>query len=104
MIIVTHSNSQVTIQNVVKIIARGVLIRVGCWKHVKNLISRGMAIRYLTSDPTVIATIFNKFFVTVSHDITKKVPRSNKSPVTFMSDRVGNSVFIALQFPLPFLI
>jgi len=53
----------------------------------------------ITSDPTVIANIFNEFFVSISHDITKKVPRSNKSPATFMSGRVGNSFFIVPSVP-----
>ena len=53
----------------------------------------------ITSDPKVIANIFNKFFVNISHDITKTVPRSNKSRITFMSDRVGNSFFIAPSVP-----
>ena len=53
----------------------------------------------ITSDPTVIANIFNKFYVNVSHDITKNLPRSNKSPVTFMGDRAGNSFFISPSVP-----
>ena len=52
-----------------------------------------------TSDPSVIANIFNKFFVNVSQDITKNIPRSNKLPVEFMGDRVGNSFFIAPKVP-----
>ena len=58
----------------------------------------------ITSDPVVIAGIFNKFFVNVSHDITKNIPRSNKSPVDFMGDRVGNSFLLHPQFPLKYLI
>ena len=34
----------------------------------------------ITSDPSVIANVFNKYFVNVSHDITKNLPISNKSP------------------------
>ena len=52
-----------------------------------------------TSDPVVIANIFNKFFVNVSHDITKNIPRSNKSPVDFMGDKIGNSFFTAPSVP-----
>ena len=48
----------------------------------------------ITSDPAVIANIFNKFFVNVSHDITKNIPRSNNSPINFMGQRIGNSFFI----------
>ena len=53
----------------------------------------------ITSDPAVIANIFNKFFVNVSQDITKNIPRSKRSPVDFMGDRVGNSFFIAPSVP-----
>ena len=42
----------------------------------------------ITSDPAVVANIFNRFFVNVSHDITQNIPRSNKSPMDFMGDRV----------------
>ena len=53
----------------------------------------------ITSDQVVIASIFNKFFVNVSHDITKNIPRSNKSPVDFMYDRLGNSFFTTPSVP-----
>ena len=49
----------------------------------------------ITSDPAVIANIFNKYFVNVSHNITKNLPMSNKSPVNFMADRNGNFFFTA---------
>ena len=54
----------------------------------------------ITSDPAVIANIFNKFFVNVSHNITKNIPRSDKSPVDFMRNRIGNSFFTAPSVPL----
>ena len=53
----------------------------------------------ITSDPAVIASIFNKFFVNVSHDITKNIPRCHKSHVDFMGDTVGNSFFAASLVP-----
>ena len=53
----------------------------------------------LTADPTVIANIFNTFFANVSHDITKNIPSSNKSPLNFMGDRVGNSFFMSPSVP-----
>ena len=52
-----------------------------------------------TSGPAVIANIFNKFFVNVSHDITKNIPPSNKSPLSFMGDRVGNSFSMSPSVP-----
>ena len=53
----------------------------------------------ITSDPVVIANIFNKFFVNVSHDITKNISQSNKSPLDYLVDKVGNSFFIAPSVP-----
>ena len=53
----------------------------------------------VTSDPVVIANIFNKFFVNVSHDVTKNIPRSNKSPVDFLSDKIGSSFFTTPSVP-----
>ena len=53
----------------------------------------------ITSDPAVIANIFNKYFVNVSHDITKNLPISNKSPLNFMADRNGNSFFTVPSTP-----
>ena len=54
----------------------------------------------IKSDPAVFANIFNKYFVTVSCDITKNIPRSNKSPINFMGDRVQNSFFATPSFPV----
>ena len=42
----------------------------------------------IKSDPAVIANIVDKYFVTVSPNITKNIPRSIKSPINFMGDRV----------------
>ena len=54
----------------------------------------------IKTEPVVIANIFNKYFVTVSCDITKNIPRSNKSPINFMKDRFHNSFFTAPSFPV----
>ena len=53
----------------------------------------------LTSDPVVIANLFNKFFVNVSHDITQKIPRTRKSPLDFIHNRICDSFFIAPSAP-----
>ena len=53
----------------------------------------------ITSDPVVIANIFNKFFVNVSHDITKNISQSNKSPLDYLVDKGGKSFFIAPSVP-----
>ena len=53
-----------------------------------------------TSDPAVIANVFNKFFVNVSHTVTKSIPKSKKSPMCFMGKRINNSMFISPAVPL----
>ena len=50
------------------------------------------------TDPVVIANIFTKFFVNVSRDITKNIPRSNNYPMGFMGDTIRNSFLWHLQF------
>ena len=46
-------------------------------------------------NPSIIANILNKFFVKVSQDTTRNIPLSNKSPMNFMCEKVGNSFFKA---------
>ena len=53
----------------------------------------------ITSDHAVIANIFNEFFVNVSNNITKNVPRTFKSSMNFMESRVGHSFFTAPSVP-----
>ena len=54
----------------------------------------------VTSDPAVIANFVTKFCVNVSHNITKNIPRSKKSPVDFMGSRIGSSFFTAPSIPI----
>ena len=54
----------------------------------------------ITADPAIIANIFNKYFVNVSHDITRNISRSNKLPLDFMVDKTGDSFFTAPSIPL----
>ena len=54
----------------------------------------------IVSHHVVIANTINNFFVNVSKNITKTIPRTNKSPVEFIGDRIGNSTFIAPSVPL----
>ena len=53
----------------------------------------------ISSDPVVVANIFNEFFVNVSYNITKTIPRSNNAPVNFMGDKIRNSFFTAPSVP-----
>ena len=58
----------------------------------------------LASDPVVIGNLSNKFFVNVSYDIAKKIPRTRTSPLGFIQNRICDSVFIALQLLQRYLI
>ena len=57
----------------------------------------------ITSDPAVIANIFNKFFVNVSHNITKNIPRSDKSLLTAWVTELEIPFSHHLQFLLKYL-
>ena len=46
---------------------------------------------HVASKPAVIANFFNKFFV----NVTKSIPRSRKSPLCFMGEKVDKSMFIS---------
>ena len=60
----------------------------------------------VTSDPAVIANVFNNFFGNVSHNVTKSIPKTRKSPMCFMGKRISNSIFIspAVAFEIPDII
>ena len=57
----------------------------------------------ITSDSVVIKNLFNKFFVNVSHNITKNIPRTDKSPFNFMGDQTRNSFLWRLQLRMKYL-
>ena len=54
----------------------------------------------ITTDSTVIADTFNDFFVNVASNISKKVPRTMKSPLDFLKNRIGTSFFISPTVPM----
>ena len=45
----------------------------------------------LTADSLTMANISNNFFVNVADDITKKTPRSKKSPMDYLSNKNPHS-------------
>ena len=53
----------------------------------------------LTTDSSKMANIFNDFFVNVADNITKKIPRSKKSPMDYLSNKNSHSVFISPSVP-----
>ena len=54
----------------------------------------------LTSDPSKMSNIFNDFYVNVADGITKSIPLIPKSPLEYLSNRTGNSLFLT---PAPLL-
>ena len=49
----------------------------------------------ITADKTKIADGFNKFFVNVGPTLSSKIPSDNRSPTTYMKNKVDESMFIA---------
>ncbi len=54
----------------------------------------------ITTDSTVIANTFNKFFVNVGNNVTKTIPRTMKSPMDYLGSSNGNSFFITPAVPM----
>ena len=73
------------IKNIVSLIPTG-LDRIS---HLKD--SKGSLIK----DPEKIANEFNQFFANVASDITKKIPRNPKSPLSYLPNPNLNSFFIS---------
>ena len=55
--------------------------------------------RKLISDPVKMANIFNKYFVNVSHNIDKSIPRAKKSALDYLKKQNLNSLFLAPVTP-----
>ena len=53
----------------------------------------------LTTDSSKMANIYNDFFVNVADNITKKIPRSKKSPMDYLSNKNPHSFFISPSVP-----
>ena len=77
------------------------------WKSIKNIISirpgNFDSFRFLkeengskTTDPVKIANEFNNYFTNVSDNITKRIQRTPKSPLDYLSNSNLDSFFISL--------
>ena len=53
----------------------------------------------LTTDSATMATVFNDFFVNVADGVTKRIPRSQKSPSDYLQNENLHSFFIAPTAP-----
>ena len=47
------------------------------------------------TEPKEIASALNKYFVNVPQHINNDIPRTKKSPVDYLNDHVGNSLFLS---------
>ena len=76
------------------------------WNDIKSVVSMKQAnfdaISFLKeadgskiTDPLQIANNFNKYFTSVASDITKKIPRTPKSPLAYLSNPNIESFFIS---------
>ena len=46
-------------------------------------------------DPVKMANIFNQYFVNVGSNLDKTIPRTRKSPIDYLNNRNGSSMFLA---------
>ena len=67
--------------------------------HLKQSILSGISQLIVDSnkitEPKEIASARNKYFVNVPQQINKDIPRTKKSPMDYLNDRVGNSLFLS---------
>ena len=75
------------------------------WKGIKNIVSiksnNLYTISYLTDkhgsqmkDPVKVANQFKIFFTSVTNDITQRIPRNKKSPLSYLTNPNQDSFFI----------
>ena len=75
------------------------------WKGIKNIVSLQSnnldSISYLTDengsqmkDPVKVANQFNHHFTSVADDITQKIPRNPRSPLSYLANPNQDSFFI----------
>ena len=75
------------------------------WSGIKTIISHKSSTSFLinkikdkdgnvTSDPNKRSNTFNDFYVNVADSITKSIPMTPKSPLDYLSNRSGNSLFL----------
>ena len=63
--------------------------------HISHLLINDSCV----SDPTKMADIFNQYFVNVGIKVDKSIPRSKKSPLSYLKNRNSDSLFLAPVTP-----
>ena len=64
-------------------------IKQNCGFQVSQLMVEGSHI----NDAQKIASAFNQYFVNVPKKVDKEIPRTMKSPMDYLTNRIGNSFF-----------
>ena len=64
--------------------------------NISQLVTDGTVV----TDPEHIASAFNRYFVNVPQQVDKAVPRTKKSPIDYLKDRNGHSIFLIATDPL----
>ena len=64
-------------------------------KKASNTCSRFLVNGQITNDKKKIANGFNKYFINIGPNLANKIPDNNKSPTTYIVDRVLESMVIA---------
>ena len=62
-------------------------IEQNCGFQVSQLMVEGSQI----NDPQKIASAFNQYFVNVPKQVDKEIPRTTKSSLDYLTNRIGNS-------------
>ena len=62
---------------------------------ISHLVNNGTRI----NDPVKMANIFNNYFVNVGSQIDKTIPRTKKSPIDYLENRIPESIFLAPVTP-----
>ena len=75
------------------------------WHGIKSIISNNSSLSSiskikdkngnLTSNPSEIPNVFNDFFVTVSNESTRSIPKANKSPIEYLRNRNPASILLS---------
>ena len=48
----------------------------------------------ITSDKNIICNKFNNFFVNIGPTLAKSIPKVNKSPLSYMANRLTKSIYL----------
>ena len=77
------------------------------WHGIKSIISKNSSFSSidkitdkngnLTSNPFEISSVFTVFFITVSHEITRSLPKTNESPIEYLHHRNPNSICLSIK-------